>query len=72
MEEERISEAAIEAAKSIRYDPLSDSKAGNRYSSPDEIYGECGDYALHFILDWNKKNNDSVAYLYINNQEFPI
>jgi len=68
----KIIEAAIETAKAVRYDPMSNSSARNVYTSPNEIYGECGDFALHFVLNWNKNNNESTSYLYINNQGFPI
>jgi len=67
----KIIDAAIETAKAVRYDPMSNPNANNIYTSPNEIYGECGDFALHFVLDWNKNNNESTAYLYINNQGFP-
>ena len=64
----KMIEAAIETAKAVRYDPISSSTAGNKYTSSNEIYGECGDFALHFVLGWNKNNPESTAYLYINNQ----
>ena len=62
--EELISVAKEVAAMFDYYDELNP-KVKNLIVGPNEIGGQCGDYALAFVNIWNKRHPKQKAYLVI-------
>ena len=74
MENEIIRIATITARKFIYNNKYLDPNPGNFYKSEDEdeIGGQCSDYALHFVTQWNKVNPDNEAEIVVVNQDCGI
>jgi hypothetical protein len=73
LEEERIKnkiiETALISAKIFSYYKSENSNAGNFYVGENEIEGQCSDYALDFVIRWNRENPENPAELVAVNQK---
>jgi hypothetical protein len=63
-----INEVARIAAESFSYYKSLDPTAGNFYVGQNQIEGQCGDYALRFVLLWNERHPSDQAELVAVNQ----
>jgi hypothetical protein len=70
--EEKIKEIALISAKTFSYYKSKNPNAGNFYIGENEIEGQCSDYALDFVIRWNKENPKSEAELVVINQDCGI
>jgi hypothetical protein len=66
--EEKIKKIALISAKTFSYYKSKNPYAGNFYVGENEIEGQCSDYALDFVIRWNKENPESEAELVAINQ----
>lgn len=67
--ENEIIEIARICAESFSYYKSKNPNAGNRYIGKNEIEGQCSDYALMFVINWNKRYPENVAEIVAVNQE---
>jgi len=63
---------ALLSAKTFSYYKSKDPNAGNYYVGENEIEGHSSDYALDFVIRWNKKHPENKAELVAVNQELGI
>ena len=66
--EDEIKRVAQIAAESFSYYKSIDRNARNFYKGQNEIEGQCGDYALRFVVLWNELYPDNPAELVAVNQ----
>ena len=67
--ENKIIEVAKISAESFSYYKSIDPNAGNFYIGENEVEGQCSDYALLFVIEWNKRYPDNFAEIVAVNQE---
>jgi hypothetical protein len=68
----KIIEAAKISAKKFIYYRCKEPNAGNYYVGEDKIEGQCSDYALDFVIRWNKENPENKAGIVAINQDCGI
>jgi hypothetical protein len=75
-EEDEVKKEIIRIAKisaeSFSYYKSKEPNAGNFYVGENEIEGQCSDYALLFVINWNKKNPENPAEIVVVNQDCGI
>ena len=71
LENEIIKIAQI-SAENFYYCKSKDSDTGNYYVGINEIEGQCSDYALMFVINWNKSYPKNPAEIVTVNQEIDI
>jgi hypothetical protein len=71
LENEIIKIAQI-SAESFSYYKSIDSTVGNFYMGKNEVEGQCSDYALVFVIEWNKRYPENLAEIVAVNQEKDI
>jgi hypothetical protein len=67
--ENEIIKIARFSAESFCYYKSIDPDAGNFYMGKNEVEGQCADYALVFVIEWNKKYPENLAEIVAVNQE---
>jgi hypothetical protein len=72
LKEEKIKEIALISSKIFSYYKSKNQNAGNFYVGENEIEGQCSDYALDFVIRWNKKNPENKAEIVVVNQDCGI
>jgi hypothetical protein len=70
--ENEIIEIARSSAESFHYYISENQNAGNNYIGENEIEGQCSDYALMFVINWNKRHPENPAEIVAVNQEMGI
>jgi hypothetical protein len=70
--EEKIKEIALISAKTFSYYKSKNQNAGNFYVGENEIEGQCSDYALDFVIRWNKEIPENKAEIVVVNQDYGI
>jgi hypothetical protein len=68
LENEIIKIAQI-SAEGFSYYKSIDPTVGNFYVGKNEVEGQCGDYALMFVIEWNKRYPKNLAEIVAVNQE---
>jgi hypothetical protein len=68
----KIIEIALISAKTFSYYKSKNPNAGNFYVGENEIEGQCSDYALDFVIRWNKENPENEAEIVAINQDYGI
>jgi hypothetical protein len=68
----KIIEIALISAKNFSYYKSKNPSAGNFYVDENEIEGQCSDYALDFVIRWNKENPENEAEIVVINQDCGI
>jgi hypothetical protein len=69
---QKIREAALISAKTFFYRKSKNPNAGNFYVGENEIEGQCSDYALDFVIRWNRENPENKAEIVAVNQDCGI
>jgi hypothetical protein len=72
LKEEKIKEIALISAKTFSYYKSKNQNAGNFYVGENEIEGQCSDYALVFVIEWNKRYPENLAEIVAVNQDCGI
>jgi hypothetical protein len=68
----KIIEIALISAKTFSYYKSKNPNAGNFYVGENEIEAQCSDYALDFVIRWNKENPENEAEIVVINQDIGI
>jgi hypothetical protein len=68
----KIFEIALISARTFSYYKSKNPSAGNFYVGENEIEGQCSDYALDFVIRWNKENPENEAEIVVINQDCGI
>jgi uncharacterized protein YyaL (SSP411 family) len=67
--ESEIIKIAKSVAEHFTYYKSKSQNAGNYFIGENEIEGQCSDYALLFVIEWNKRHPENTAEMVAENQE---
>ena len=70
--EDEITRIARISAETFYYYKSKNPNAGNFYEGKNEIEGQCSDYALDFVIRWNKEYPKNEAEIVVVNQDCGI